>query len=69
MQTLIQAQQAYIEQVNACVRPNDRLHRVRRSAGRKLRAYLARLGIEGTQANAVVRDAWDMAELEHNSDE
>jgi hypothetical protein len=69
MKTLIQAQTAYIEQVNRCVRPKDRASRVRRSANGKLHAYLERLGITGEQARQICRDAWDMAELEHNSED
>jgi hypothetical protein len=66
---LIQAQRAYIEQVNSCVRPKDRCRRVRRAASKKLRAYLEKIGVTGELQNHVCRDAWDMAELEHNADD
>jgi hypothetical protein len=66
---LIQAQEAYIEQVNRCVRPKDRASRVRRAAGRRLRAYLERIGVTGELAHQVCRDAWDMAELERNAND
>jgi hypothetical protein len=67
--TLIEAQEKYIEQVNRCVRPRDRKSRVRRSAGAKLRAYLTRIGVPESQQGAICRDAWDMAELEYNSED
>jgi hypothetical protein len=68
--SLIQAQEKYIAQVNACVRPNDRKHRVKRSANRKLHDYCLSVGITDlVQINAIKRDAWDMAELEHNSED
>jgi len=68
--TLIQAQEKYIAQVNACVRPRDRRNRVRRSANRKLHDYCLSIGMtDFTLINHVKRDAWDMAELERNSDD
>lgn len=68
--SLIKAQEKFIAQVNACTeRPNDRKNRVRRSASKKLRAYCKRIGMTDDQATPVVRDAWDMAELEFNAEE
>jgi hypothetical protein len=67
--TLIQAQERYIEQVNRCVRPRDRKSRVRRAAGKKLYAYLEKIGVPENQQGRIVRDAWDMAELEYNSED
>ena len=68
--SIIQAQERYIAQVNACVRPKDRANRVKRSANKKLHDYCLSIGItELAQINAIKRDAWDMAELEHNSED
>jgi hypothetical protein len=67
--TLIQAQQKFIDQVNACVRPKDRGNRVRRSAARKLRAYCEGLGLPEDQIRRTIWDAWDVAELEHNAED
>ena len=67
--TLTQAQDKYIKQVNACIRPNDRKHRVRQSASKRLRSYCERIGMTEPYVTMAVRDAWDMAELERNSED
>jgi hypothetical protein len=62
--TLIQAQERLIAHVN---RGNDG-HRRRRKKGaaRKLLAYLASIGIRDVKAQSdIVRDAIQMADLEH----
>jgi len=67
--TIIQAQEKFIAQVNACVRPKDRKCRVLRSANKKLRAYCESIGIvDDSQIRQIQRDAWDVAELENNSE-
>ena len=65
--SLIHAQEKYIEQVNACVRPKDRRNRVRRAANKKLTKYLMSIGVT-TGTRQICNDAWDMAELERNAE-
>jgi hypothetical protein len=66
--SVIQAQEAFIDQVNSCVRPLDRMHRVRRSANRTLAHYLASVGYSEQQISQAQIDAWDVAELQNRSD-
>lgn len=66
--SVIQAQENFIAQVNACVRPLDRKHRVKRSANRKLADYLQSVGYSEAQIRQAQIDAWDVAELEHRAD-
>ena len=68
--SIIKAQEAFIAQVNACVRPTDRANRVRRAASRKLRMYcIDKVGMSTDAARQCAIDAWDMAELERNSED
>jgi len=62
--TLIQAQQRYIERVNACHPGHFR--RVSNAAWRQLRKWADARGLDGAK---VCRDADDMATLERNSDD
>jgi hypothetical protein len=66
--SVIQAQEEFIAQVNACVRPGDRQHRVKRSANRKLADYLNAVGYTAEQIRQAQIDAWDVAELENRAD-
>jgi hypothetical protein len=65
--TLIQAQQRLIDRVTRC-HPGHRA-RVKRSACRELRDYLARAGTPDSQRAAIVRDALDMAKLESKAED
>jgi hypothetical protein len=69
MLTLIQAQERYIERVNRCEFPKRRGNAVRRAAGRQLSEYLTKIGVPDAQQGAIIRDAWDMAELERNTED
>lgn len=62
--SLIQAQERYIERVNNC-HPGH-LRRVTRAAHKELRKWAERRGMDAAQ---IVKDAADMAKLEHNSDD
>ena len=68
--TIIQAQDAYIARVNGTLRTKDRGNRIRRAAGKVLRAYLASIGItEHEQQRNICIDAWEMAELQRICEE
>ena len=68
MLTLIQAQERYIAWVNSSS-TQHRVGRVRRAAGKQLRRYLVLNGATNRRLiDDIVRDAWDMAELERNAD-
>lgn len=65
---LIQAQQRYIDRVNACHTGHHR--RVARGARKELDSWLAKHGVaDEKQRDAICKDARDMAELERNADE
>lgn len=68
--TLIQAQQRYIERVNSAKTAKIRAGRTRRAANVQLHDYCVSIGITDTaQILQIKRDAWDMAELEYNSED
>lgn len=67
METITSAQQEFIDQVNHCSRPRDRMHRVRRAANRKLTEKLEKFGLTADQIRYALIDAWDVANLEYNA--
>lgn len=72
--SLIEAQQEYIDTVNAGIlrwshrRGGGHSHRTRRGATNKLQSALLGAGFTAQQAIQAVKDARDMAELERNTD-
>lgn len=72
--TLIQAQDRFIDRVNAIREPGRRsaglmYSRSYRAAAKELRRYLASIGIVGDEQDPIVGDARDMAQLIKAGDE